>query len=82
MLAFWINYGASLNEKGKVMYIVPLAVQAIPAILLFSLMMISNESPRYLARKDKWEEARQILTRVRNLPEGHPYLEEEISVTA
>lgn len=79
MLAFWINYGASLNEKGKVMYIVPLAVQAIPAILLFSLMMISNESPRYLARKDKWEEARRVLTRVRNLPEGHAYLEEEIT---
>jgi hypothetical protein len=79
MLAFWINYGASLNEKGKVMYIVPLAVQAIPAILLFSLMIMSNESPRYLARKDKWEEARRVLTRVRQLPEGHPYLEDEIS---
>ncbi|KAK6076458.1 hypothetical protein SCUP234_07192 [Seiridium cupressi] len=78
MLAFWINYGAQLNQNGPSQYIVPLAVQGIPAVLLFCFMILSNESPRYLARKDKWEEARRVLQRVRQLPEGHPYLEDEI----
>lgn len=82
MLAFWINYGANINQSGQLMYILPLAVQGIPALLLFSLMIFSNESPRHLARKDKWEDARRVLTRVRQLPEGHPYLEDEMQEIA
>ncbi|KAH6651482.1 general substrate transporter [Truncatella angustata] len=82
MLAFWINYGAQLNLTGKSQYVIPLAVQGIPAILLMSLMLISNESPRYLARKDRWEEARRVLKTVRNLPDGHAYLEEEMQEVA
>ncbi|KAK8065007.1 MFS quinate transporter [Apiospora hydei] len=58
-------------------YITPLAIQGLPALLLFSLMLISNESPRYLARMDRWEEAKAVLRRVRNLPETHPYLQDE-----
>lgn len=78
MLAFWINYAVSIHQKGTSQYIVPLTVQAIPAVLLFVLMILSNESPRYLARKDRWDETRAVLKRVRQLPDGHPYLEEEI----
>lgn len=82
MLAFWINYGSNYNNTGQLMYILPLAVQGIPAVLLFLCMIFSSESPRYLARKDKWEEARRVLTRIRQLPEGHPYLEEEMQEIA
>ena len=84
MIAFWINYGVSINEDGRssAMYIIPLAVQGIPAALLFCLMIIANESPRYLARKDRWEESRSVLVRIRNLPESHPYLQEEFQEIA
>jgi hypothetical protein len=82
MLAFWINYAVSIHQFGPIQYIVPLTVQAIPAILLFVLMIMSNESPRYLARKDRWEETRAVLKRVRQLPDGHAYLEEEIQEIA
>ncbi|KAI1843580.1 hypothetical protein JX265_007364 [Neoarthrinium moseri] len=78
MLAFWINYATSIHNVGKAQYIIPLAVQGIPALLLLVLMILSNESPRYLARKDRWEEARRVLKSVRQLPDGHQYLEEEI----
>ncbi|KAH8681829.1 MFS sugar transporter-like protein [Xylariales sp. PMI_506] len=78
MIAFWINYSASLHLSGAKQYIIPLAVQGIPAVLLFTMMILSNESPRYLARVDRWEEARRVLRRVRQLPDGHAYLEEEI----
>ncbi|RYO95168.1 hypothetical protein DL766_004203 [Monosporascus sp. MC13-8B] len=77
MIAFWINYGASLGPAKPRMYIIPLAVQGIPALLLFVLMIIANESPRYLARKDRWEECKSVLIRIRQLPESHPYLQEE-----
>ncbi|KAI0184527.1 general substrate transporter [Xylaria flabelliformis] len=77
LIAFWTNFGANLHLHGATKYIVPLAVQGIPALLLFSLMLICNESPRYLARKDRWEEAKNVLRRLRQLPDDHPYLQEE-----
>lgn len=84
MIAFWINYAVSISEgeDSASMYIIPLAVQGIPALLLFLLMIIANESPRYLARKDRWEEAKKVLVRIRQLPESHPYLQEEFQEIA
>ena len=40
-------------------------------------MILCNESPRWLARKDRWEEAKKTLSRVRALPIDHPYIEAE-----
>lgn len=77
MIAFWINYSVSIHFHGKAMYIFPLAIQALPAILLCSCMLMCNESPRWLARQDRWEECKSVLARLRNLPPTHPYLEEE-----
>ncbi|KAI3324667.1 MFS sugar transporter-like protein [Xylariaceae sp. AK1471] len=82
LIAFWTNFGASLHLKGATQYVVPLAVQGLPALFLFSLMLICNESPRYLARKDKWEEAKRVLKRLRQLPDDHPYLQEEFQEIA
>ncbi|KAI1632500.1 general substrate transporter [Biscogniauxia mediterranea] len=82
LIAFWCNYAVSLHMQGSKQYIVPLSVQGLPALLLFGLMIICNESPRYLARKDRWEEAKAILVRIRNLPENHPYLQEEFQEIA
>lgn len=77
MIAFWINFGAVEQLKDKNQYITPLAVQGLPALFLMIGMFLCNESPRYLARVDKWEEARATLVRVRGLPEDHPYILDE-----
>lgn len=77
MLSFWINFSSSIHYTGKVQYIFPLAIQALPAVLLGVCMLLCNESPRWLARQDRWEECKRILSQTRNLPETHPYLEEE-----
>ena len=78
MISFWINYAMSLHYPGqKIMYIFPLAIQGLPALLLFVCMLLCNESPRWLARQDRWEESKHVLAHARNLPETHPYLEEE-----
>lgn len=78
MLAFWVNYGSILHIKGEAVYIVPLALQAMPAVLLCGCMMLNNESPRFLAKADRWEEATKALCRVRNLPSSHPYVQSEL----
>lgn len=36
-----------------------------------------NESPRFLAKQDRWEEARAVLSKVRHLPSDHAYIEAE-----
>lgn len=78
MLAFWINYGSLLHLTGDTMYIVPLTMQMLPAILLLGSQLMCNESPRWLARQDRWEDARRILSNVRQLPADHPYVAGEI----
>ena len=42
-------------------------------------MWFCNESPRWLAKQDRWEEAKKVLAKVRMLPEAHDYVEKEYS---
>jgi hypothetical protein len=78
MIAFFVNYGSLLHSKGTVQYVVPLALQALPAVILFFGMLISSETPRWLARNDRLEEATRVLSRIRQLPTTHPYVQEEL----
>lgn len=78
-LAFWVNYGSLLHlSGGDRVYIVPLILQALPAVLLIGCMALNKESPRYLAKQDRWEEASAVLARMRNLPVSHEYVQSEI----
>lgn len=42
------------------------------------LMSVQTESPRFLAKKGRYEQARKVLSRIRNLPEEHEYISWEI----
>jgi len=79
MLAFWINYGSFQHIKGDAVYVVPLIMQGLPAVLLCGSMFFCNESPRWMARKDRWEDASRILSLVRGLPATHPYVAGELT---
>ncbi|KAK4160179.1 putative permease [Cladorrhinum sp. PSN259] len=78
MIAFWINYSVSIHfPHTRIMYVFPLAIQALPALLLCGCMLLCHESPRWLARQDRWEETKHILSNIRNLPPDHPYIQDE-----
>ncbi|KAL7271225.1 hypothetical protein RUND412_006028 [Rhizina undulata] len=77
-IAFWINYGNLLHTKGDAQWAVSLAMQGLPAIFLMLGMLISNESPRWLAKTDQWEKAAVTLAKVRNLPTDHEYVQTEL----
>jgi len=79
MLAFWIDYASLLHIGGNAAWVVPLALQALPAVCLFFGMLFCNETPRHLAKKDRWEDAKRTLALVRNLPETHPYVQTEFA---
>lgn len=79
MLAFMINYGSLLHLKGNSTYIIPLATQMIPAVLLLLGMCLCHESPRWLARNDNWEKATNVLSTVTQLPKDHPYVQMQLA---
>ncbi|KAL9027694.1 MAG: hypothetical protein Q9196_003821 [Gyalolechia fulgens] len=63
MIMFYISYGCSFVD-GTAAFRIPWGLQMIPAMALFGAMFFLPESPRWLARKDRWEEAHAVLTLV------------------
>ena len=63
LILYYISYGTSFL-KGTAAFRVPWGLQMIPAIVLFIGMLFLPESPRWMARKDRWEECHDILALV------------------
>ncbi|KAL1961203.1 hypothetical protein VTO42DRAFT_3148 [Malbranchea cinnamomea] len=63
MIMFYISYGGSFAE-GPSAFRIPWGVQMVPAFLLFFGLLFLPESPRWLARKDRWDECLSVLTLV------------------
>ncbi|KAI9049562.1 hypothetical protein LZ554_006589 [Drepanopeziza brunnea f. sp. 'monogermtubi'] len=82
MLSFWVNYGSyrqfSDPLTNNATWQIPLALQALPAVCLLVGVFFCNESPRWLARQDNWEDATRVLAHSRNLPASHPYVQMEL----
>lgn len=60
---FYISYGSSYID-GVASFRIPWGLQMIPAIILFIGLFFLPESPRWLARKDRWEECHDVLALV------------------
>ncbi|KAM0277010.1 hypothetical protein ACHAQH_006194 [Verticillium albo-atrum] len=78
-LAYWVNYGCIQHISGTARFMLPLCFQGLPPILLIIAMYFCNESPRHLAKQDKWEEALAVLSKIRALPADHPYVANEFN---
>ncbi|KAH8904180.1 general substrate transporter [Coniochaeta sp. PMI_546] len=63
LIMFFICYGSSFL-KGSAAFRLPWGLQMIPAALLFLGLLFLPESPRWLAKKDRWEESKDVLTLV------------------
>ncbi|KAI1819108.1 high-affinity glucose transporter [Xylaria intraflava] len=62
-IMFFICYGCSFIQ-GDAAFRLPWGLQAIPAVLLYLGLCVLPESPRWLAKKDRWEQAREVLVLV------------------
>ncbi|KAG0648816.1 High-affinity glucose transporter [Hyphodiscus hymeniophilus] len=63
LIMFYISYGSS-SVSGSAAFRIPWGLQMIPAIFLFVALLFLPESPRWLAKKDRWEEAINVLALV------------------
>ncbi|KAK9369644.1 general substrate transporter [Lipomyces kononenkoae] len=73
MIQYFIEYGCSfLNSTAS--FRVPWSVQTLPAIVLFIGLFWFPRSPRWLASKDRWDEALLVLAflRTTNCDVNHP----------
>lgn len=87
LIMYYISYGCSFiggnpsspTGWSATAWRVPWALQMIPAIFLFFMMMLLPESPRWLARKDRWEDCRAVLTLVHGGGDpDHPFIAMEM----
>uniref|UniRef100_A0A060TB35 ARAD1B12496p n=1 Tax=Blastobotrys adeninivorans TaxID=409370 RepID=A0A060TB35_BLAAD len=63
MIMFYISYGCS-KINGPASFRTAWGIQMVPGLLLFLGTLILPESPRWLAARDRWEEAINIVAHV------------------
>ncbi|GES63264.1 general substrate transporter [Aspergillus terreus] len=80
VLAYFTNYGCQVNmgDNTHKRWEVPTSLHIIFAGLIALLSLLQYESPRFLIKKGKYEQALKNLARLRHLPEDHEYVVREI----
>lgn len=61
LIMFLIAYGCHVGVSGPSAFRICWGVQAVPGLVLFIALFFFPESPRWLASKERWEEALQTL---------------------
>lgn len=80
MLSYFVNYGCNLHlpKTSAAQWRVPFALQCIPGVIVLTGIVFQNESPRWLVEKNRIEEARTALARVRAKAIDDPDVESEL----
>ncbi|KAK6363009.1 hypothetical protein TWF730_000458 [Orbilia blumenaviensis] len=80
MCGFWINYIANrtISVDTKTQWIIPLALQLLPGVLLLCGIFWCPETPRWYAKHERWEDASNTLSWIRNIPTDHEYVKGEL----
>lgn len=84
MVSFWIDYGTNYiggtgaGQKDSA-WLIPLALQLAPAVLLGVGMLFMPFSPRWLVHHNREDEARRVLAQLRGLSQDDELIELEYS---
>lgn len=76
-LAYWLDYGFS-HLSGSVSWRTPIAIQLVFAIVVTMIVWGLPESPRWLAKRGRENEAIEVLCAVHDLEPEDPYIIGEI----
>ncbi|THC96104.1 hypothetical protein EYZ11_004426 [Aspergillus tanneri] len=61
VVAQWVGYGCSLHQAGDFTWRFPLALQAVPSVILVAGVWFLPESPRWLMEKGQFDRGREVL---------------------
>ncbi|ENH66730.1 Quinate permease [Fusarium oxysporum f. sp. cubense race 1] len=80
VIGFWMNYAVNIHQSStsNSQWLIPFGFQLLPGTVLALAMLTKPESPRWLIKAGKTSRARKILSKIRNLPQDHPYIQEEV----
>ncbi|CAG8139637.1 unnamed protein product [Penicillium olsonii] len=83
MCAFWLDYatqyiGGAEDGQSEAAWRFPLAFQCFPSLLLAVGTFFLPYSPRWLVQADREQEARDVLCRLRRVPESDPRIRLEL----
>lgn len=81
MAGLWIAYATdqTIDVRSQAQWVIPLALQLLPGVLLLSGIFWCPESPRWLARKDNFDEAQKVLCWIRNMTPNSEYIQNEMA---
>jgi sugar porter (SP) family MFS transporter len=78
VFGFFFNYGITKHHAGtNLQWQLPTALQILPAVIWGVGILFTPESPRFLLLKNHKLQALATLATMRNLPEDHPYVQDE-----
>lgn len=78
--AYWLDYGVSLHiPTSTKQWRVPVAIQIIPGGVMLVGLFFLKESPRWLTRKGRHEEALSSLSYIRNTEANDPEVIHELA---
>ena len=78
-IASWVNFGM-FHTTGSVSWRFPIALQLVFIALLLSLTPFLPESPRYLVKKERLEEASAVMARLMGLEPSDVEVVKEVAV--
>lgn len=80
MLAYFASWGSSIHISSKTdtQWLVPNSMHLMFAGIIFVLSFFAKESPRWLIKVGRHEQALKNLAQLRQLPEDHAYVVAEV----
>jgi hypothetical protein len=75
-----MNYAVNIHQSptSNSQWLIPFGFQLLPGTGLALAMLTQPENPRWLIKTGKASRAREILSSIWNLPQDHPYIQEEV----
>ena len=77
-LSYWVDFGFSYIHGSAVAWRFPIAFQIFFALLVIGFILPMPESPRWLVKKDRIQEASQVLSALYDLPEDDPIVADQL----
>lgn len=80
VLATWLEFGLYYVGDNSVSWRFPIAFQGLFALIVVGCIMLLPESPRWLARAGRLEEAAAVLARIEDVPVDSEHVLQEMDI--